>query len=189
MLTGVNRALDSRRRPNVSAQWRVHRRHRPASAHVQEELQMRAFHRDDEVRGLCAVDRGRLPDEHRPRLPASDDAVSYDPTRTSLRVANAQRIFLSKFGGGITALPERVSALLARFRERTISVTSSAPTIAVPQLVRSPVQQAGRSSPARLLQLQCVRGVGHWRAGAGQGVNHNPHSVEETLCGRTSVQT
>ena len=99
MLTGVNRSLDASSEPYLreaaySGGLDVRRRM------FAKNYEMRAFVAMSDVRGsaqsIASLQTNNVHSFQRP-----DDAVIYDPTRTSLR-GDAERISFSKFGGGIT---------------------------------------------------------------------------------------
>jgi hypothetical protein len=99
MLTGVNRALDPGSSPFLtsgaySGGLDFRRRF------VGNNYELRSFIAASDVRGssqaIAALQSNNVHAYQRP-----DDDVVYDPTRTSLR-GDAERVSLSKFGGGIT---------------------------------------------------------------------------------------
>jgi len=108
MVTGVNRALDD----NTAAFLRgsaytggVDIRHR----FLDKRFEVRAYAAASRVAGSeKAIASTQRDGVHRFQRP--DDDVEYDPTRTSL-TGNAQRLSVSKFGGGIT----RFQSVLQRF--------------------------------------------------------------------------
>jgi hypothetical protein len=99
MLTGVNRALDAGGSPylaNSAYSGGVDLRRR----FVGNNYELRSFIAASDVRGspeaIAALQSNNVHAFQRP-----DDRVSYDPTRTEMR-GDAERVSLSKFGGGIT---------------------------------------------------------------------------------------
>ena len=108
MLTGVNRNLDDdtelllRRSAYTGG---VDVRHR----FFNRNYELRAYVAASQVNGTAdAIRSTQLDGVHRYQRP--DDDIELDPTRTSL-TGNAQRLTLSKFGGGIT----RFQSVLQRF--------------------------------------------------------------------------
>lgn len=99
MLTGVNRSLDALSSPLLresAYSGGVDLRQRMFSSNYE----LRAYLAGSRVAGsptaIAATQRSSVHYYQRP-----DDALAYDPTRTSL-TGNAQRVSFSKFGGGIT---------------------------------------------------------------------------------------
>src|SRR5687767_783395 len=108
MMTGVNRSLDDEtdlflRRAAYTGGLDI--RHR----FFKRNYEMRAYIAGSTVSGtqdaIAATQRDGV---HRYQRP--DDDLEYDPTRTSL-TGNAQRLTVSKFGGGVT----RFQSVLQRF--------------------------------------------------------------------------
>jgi hypothetical protein len=108
MITGVNRSLDGNtddflRRSAYTGGLDV--RHR----FLNKNYELRAYIAGSQVNGTAdAIASTQRDGVHRYQRP--DDDVSYDPTRTSL-TGNAERLSVSKFGGGIT----RFQSVLQRF--------------------------------------------------------------------------
>lgn len=108
MLTGVNRALDE----NTDQFLRgsaytggVDFRHR----FLDKRFELRAYAAASRIDGSeTAIASTQRDGVHRYQRP--DDNVEYDPTRTSL-TGSAQRLSVSKFGGGVT----RFQSVLQRF--------------------------------------------------------------------------
>jgi hypothetical protein len=108
MITGVNRSLDE----NTDAFLRrsaytggIDLRHR----FYKKEYQLAAYVAGSMINGTeAAILSTQRDGVHRYQRP--DDDIEVDPTRTSL-TGNAQRVSLSKFGGGVT----RFQSVLQRF--------------------------------------------------------------------------
>ncbi|MDQ3081146.1 MAG: carbohydrate binding family 9 domain-containing protein [Gemmatimonadota bacterium] len=108
MLTGVNRALDENTAPFLRSSaytGGIDFRHR----FLDKRFELRAYAAASRVAGSdAAIASTQRDGVHRYQRP--DDDIEYDPTRTSL-TGNAQRLSVSKFGGGIT----RFQSVLQRF--------------------------------------------------------------------------
>jgi hypothetical protein len=108
MVTGVNRNLDDESDPFLRRSaytGGVDLRHR----FYKENYELRAYLAASQVNGTTEAITGLQRDGvHRYQRP--DDDIELDPTRTSL-TGNAQRLSVSKFGGGIT----RFQSVLQRF--------------------------------------------------------------------------
>ena len=96
----------------------------------------------------------------RPRSATACTAISVPTTtsrsirtRTSL-TGDAERLTISKFGGGYHAVPERLPALLAGLRDQRSRIPAARGRADVPQLVRAAVQHAEQGVSQRVLQLQ-----------------------------------
>lgn len=108
MVTGVNRSLDDNATPYLRRSaytGGVDLRHRFFS----NNYELRAYVAASQVNGTAtAIESTQRDGVHRYQRP--DDDIELDPTRTSL-TGNAERLSVSKFGGGIT----RFQSVLQRF--------------------------------------------------------------------------
>ncbi|HVF39436.1 MAG TPA: DUF5916 domain-containing protein, partial [Gemmatimonadaceae bacterium] len=108
MITGVNRALDTNTENFLRGSaytGGIDLRHR----FLDKRYELTAYIAGSVVNGTAdAIASTQRDGVHRYQRP--DDDISYDPTRTSL-TGNAQRLTVSKFGGGIT----RFQSVLQRF--------------------------------------------------------------------------
>ncbi|MEO5579166.1 MAG: DUF5916 domain-containing protein, partial [Gemmatimonadaceae bacterium] len=108
MLTGVNRALDENTDPFLRSSaytGGLDFRHR----FLDKRFEIRAYAAASRIAGSeSAIASTQRDGVHRYQRP--DDDVAFDPKRTSL-TGNAQRLSVSKFGGGVT----RFQSVLQRF--------------------------------------------------------------------------
>jgi hypothetical protein len=172
MLTGVNRALDPGSSPLLRSSAYVggldlRRRF------INDKYELRSFAAMSDVRGtpdaIALLQSNTVHAYQRP-----DDRISYDPTRTLLR-GDAERISVSKFGGGVT----RFQTLYQRFSPGFESNDLGYQQRADEQLFRNWFALQYQK-PTRLYQRAIFNfnAQERWSTGGlvlGNGLNHNFH--------------